>query len=120
VISAGANTLVFPWIGTRALNTLALLLRSLGFGATPQDLSIEVRSTTPEETMNALVQIDTGDSQDAESIAALVENKVTEKHHHYLREELLTADYAAAHLDVASAICSARDIVAASHPKDDL
>ena len=95
----GRHTLLFPWAGDRIMNTLALQLRARGIAVAMEGLAILARDTTPLDLHAHVTALAEGGPPDSRMLAASVENKRAEKHHVFLSEELLDADYAASQLD---------------------
>ena len=107
LLQHGRDTYLFVWLGDRIMNTLALQLRSQGADVTSNGLSLLFRSSSPDEVGQRLRQLASAGPTDAKTLATSVQNKNTEKHHRYLGEELLNADYASSHLDADGAWQSA-------------
>ena len=95
----GRHTLLFPWVGDRIMNTLALQLRARGVAVAIEGTALLVRDTTPVELHEHIEVVADAGPPDTGLLAASVENKQTEKHHVFLSEELLDADYASSQLD---------------------
>lgn len=111
VLAWGETILLFPWAGDRALDTLALMLRSEGFRDTARDGStVLVPEGTVEDVREALARLIEAPPIDIE-IASTVANKRFEKHHDLLSEQLLTLDYASSRLDMPRALEAARVLI---------
>ena len=93
----GRHTLLFPWAGDRIMNTLALQLRAQRVAV--EGLAILARDTTPLDLHAHLTALAEAGPPDTGMLAASVENKRTEKHHLFLSDKLLNADYASSQLD---------------------
>jgi ATP-dependent Lhr-like helicase len=106
---SGSDTLVFLWAGDRALATVLLHLRALGFAASHDGLAITVKGCRSSEVWTALQALLTH-PPDVQALALLAESKEREKHHHNLSEELLAADYASAILDLEAARRAVADL----------
>lgn len=100
LVPDGREVLWFPWIGDKALNTLALHLQSVGFEATSQGLTVRLQDTTPDRLRSDLRLLVLDGPPDPLRLAALVENRNEEKYDHLLPEVLSIEDYAARALDV--------------------
>lgn len=96
----GESVYWFPWIGDRALNAIELALRSVGENVANDGGCLRMRANSVQHFANALRLAHTKGMKSAVDLASLVENKATEKHHVYLRDELLAADYESQYLDV--------------------
>lgn len=100
IIPAGPDVLLFPWLGDRPMATLALLLSSEGIRASIEPPAIRIEKTTTGEIEAIFANWSSVQARDAVSLASLVPNKYTEKHHQYLSEDLLSLDYASSRLDL--------------------
>ena len=95
----GRHTLLFPWAGDRIMNALALQLRARQVAVAIEGMALLLRDTTPVELQEHIQALaDTG-PPDTGMLATSVENKRTEKHHVFLSDKLLNADYASVQLD---------------------
>ncbi len=113
VLAWGEAVLLFPWVGDRALDTLALMLRRVGIKDAARDGSaILVPAGTVEEVREALAGVLEAPPTDVE-LASAVANKRLEKNHDLLDEELLVLDYASSRLDVPRALEAAHSLIAA-------
>lgn len=99
----GEDTLLFPWRGDRVLNTLGVWLRSEGLRVEQEGLALALLGSSAEEAQEVLARLARASPPDPLSLAQAVRNKSTEKHHRFLPEDLLAADYAGANLDAAGA-----------------
>ncbi len=99
----GKDTLVFPWAGDRIMNTLLVQLRGEGFVVSGEGLAILVQDTSPGELRACLRALVEAGPADARAVARSIRNKHTEKHHVFLGDSLLSADYASGRLDTSGA-----------------
>ncbi|HEV3052837.1 MAG TPA: helicase-related protein, partial [Longimicrobium sp.] len=106
----GRATLWFPWAGDRVLGTLQLMLRAAGLEAATELGALRIDRCTPPEVGDALRELAAAPPPDPRALAESVATKHVEKHHVWLSDALLAADYAAGRLDVQGA----RDVLAAS------
>lgn len=90
---------LFCWTGDRALNTILVQLRARGLEADRDGLAIVVDGISAPCLLAHLRALAQEGSVDVVWLAGTVLNKATEKHHLFLGEELLAADYASARLD---------------------
>ena len=95
----GRHTLLFPWAGDRIMNTLALQLRTRRVAVAIEGSAILAHDTTPLDLHAHLTALAEAGPPDTGMLAASVENKRTEKHHVFLSDKLLNADYASSQLD---------------------
>lgn len=93
----GDDTVWFPWLGDRVLHTLVLCLRAEGLAANPEGIAIMVEDAKPGDVRAALHLV-AKDPLSGMQLARTVQNKVTEKHHRFLSDELLSEDYASSYL----------------------
>jgi ATP-dependent helicase Lhr and Lhr-like helicase len=107
----GDATLLFPWVGDRALTTLMLQLAATGVKADVEDVAIYVEEDLAT-TRQLLADIERQGPADATVLAASVENLETAKHHHWLDRPLLVADYASGRLDTHGAHRAAAALLA--------
>lgn len=102
IIPAGAESVVFTWMGDRVNDTVKLLLAKAGCVAQTEGPCLRV-SAPLADTLAALEQIADGSLPDALALAAGVKNKLSEKYDSLLDEPLLNADFAKKKLDIAAA-----------------
>ena len=95
----GRHTLLFPWAGDRIMNALALQLRARQVAVAIEGMALLVRDTTPVELQEHIQALADAGPPDTGMLATSVENKRTEKHHVFLSDKLLNADYASVQLD---------------------
>jgi ATP-dependent Lhr-like helicase len=102
-MAEGGDAFWFPWAGDRALNTLVLGLRQVGVDAGDNGLLIRAPDTTVDALQDAVRRLRSEGLGDPVDLAYRVQNKQIEKHHVYLRDDLLAADYASQYLDAEGA-----------------
>ncbi|MGD1904766.1 MAG: DEAD/DEAH box helicase [Leptolyngbyaceae cyanobacterium] len=95
----GKHTLLFCWMGSQVVNTICLLLRTQGLDVGMEGIAILVRDISPERLLEKLEVLVESGPADAVELAAIVEDKVGEKHDCFLSEELLCWNYASSFLD---------------------
>ena len=88
VLAAGDKTLVFPWVGTRAMAALSLSLKAAGLAADVTGIAVEV-TASPADVRDALGRIAALPPPDPARLAAVIENKSQEKYDAWLGEDLL-------------------------------
>jgi ATP-dependent Lhr-like helicase len=103
LVKDGNQTLLFCWMGSQVVNTLCLLLRSQGLEVELDGVAIVVQNVSPEELTKHLESLVETGPVDAVNLAEVVEDKVSEKHDHFLSEELLCWNYASSFLATQSA-----------------
>lgn len=116
LIEHGEDTVVFPWAGDRAMNTLLVALRARGLQASMDGVAIGVSGARADTVRGHLAAMAQDRPPDPLALAASVADKVREKYHPYLTEDLLCADYASAYLDTHSAWQALRRLVAREEP----
>lgn len=112
ILHQGSTTHVFCWRGDRVMDTLAAMLRSKGFKAANEGISVVVFNSSPDELRDCLHALQEEGLPDACELAKSVANKASEKYDLFLTDELLSADYAASKLDAQGASDTIRAIVA--------
>ena len=100
VLTQGRDTWLLPWVGDRALHTLGLMFRSQGGVVVTYGPALQLVGTSAEQFVQRNDQLTSLGPPEADALASSVLNKRTEKHHWYLSEDLLNADYASSRLDV--------------------
>jgi ATP-dependent Lhr-like helicase len=98
-VAEGTDAVWFPWIGDRALNAMELALQRDGFDVETQDVLLRAKENPVSELEGAVQELREAGIGDPRALARFAENKRLEKHHAYLSESLLAADYAAQYLD---------------------
>jgi ATP-dependent Lhr-like helicase len=99
IVPAGAETVIFTWMGDRANDTLAVWLKYLGQIAQNEGATVRVFAAEAD-TMAALRRIASDPIPDPAALAAPVKNKIFEKYDWLLDEPLMNAEYASRKLDV--------------------
>ena len=100
VLPQGGGTWLLPWIGDRALHTLGLMFQARGRTAIPFRSALHLPDTSADALRLQVGELISHGRPNAESLAETVQNKRTEKHHWYLSDDLLNADYASSRLDI--------------------
>jgi ATP-dependent helicase Lhr and Lhr-like helicase len=103
LIQDGSRTLFFPWAGDRSMDTMVLWLASRDIDVTREGVALVFDRMTPETVEAELRKISAGKPPDAVELAKRAANKIREKFHPWLDEEVLAVDYAAGVLDVEGA-----------------
>lgn len=98
-VKAGTDLLWIPWVGDRKLNAIELALQREGFDVETTDVLLRVNQTTVGELEDTVLKLQQKGLGDPVDLASGVQNKQVEKHHAFLRESLLAADYASQYLD---------------------
>jgi ATP-dependent Lhr-like helicase len=96
----GGGTLIIPWMGSTAVETLALALVSKGIDASVSSLSrLVIQCEASVDTVaGMLAHLAHGPPPDGSDLAALILNKQTEKFHSVLSDNLLAMDIASSRL----------------------
>jgi len=96
-------TELFPiWVGDQVLNAIELALQRDGLDVETTDLLLRAKETEVNELETAARRLHGEGLGNPVDLAHRVQNKQIEKHHAYLREELLALDYASQYLDCGS------------------
>lgn len=104
VIENGTDVCLIPWMGDRIVNTLSVLLVSEGYRANSFAGCVEIKNTDCAEVTASLRRFARQGGPDSTELAALVQNKKTEKYDCLLPESLLEEDYGARAFDVHGAV----------------
>jgi ATP-dependent Lhr-like helicase len=112
ILPQGNTVYIFCWMGDRVMDTLAAVLRSKGFKAANEGISVAVLNASPDELQSCLCSLSEEGLPAAFELAKSVANKATEKYDLFLTDDLLSADYAASKLDVEGALNAIASIVA--------
>ncbi|MFM7424167.1 MAG: DEAD/DEAH box helicase [Elainella sp.] len=115
-VESGGDVLLFPWMGSLVINTLALQMAERGLLVETGLLTLTISDITPKRLLRHLREIADAPAPDPLLLAASVANKETEKHDLFLSEELLCQNYAAGYLDVQRAWNTVRQIVSERLP----
>lgn len=94
---------LIAWRGTKTLATLGLLFTASGIDNVVAGPVLTFPRVHPEDLLGASSEILDRGKPTAEELAAIVPDKVIDKHDHLLSEQLQTISYARARLDVDSA-----------------
>lgn len=108
IIEHSTGVLIFPWMGTRVVNTLRLWLMSHSLAAEDEGALLLVHACSVARVRWALGELAERPTADATILAEVVENLAQEKYDHFLPRELALANYARRYLDVAGASGAAR------------
>ena len=103
VLAAGQNTVLLPWVGSRATATIAAQLSAAGLDAGNDGLTITVAKTSIDDTVGVLDELADAGPADPVALATSVSNKAGQKYDHWLTDELLAEDYARRALDTDAA-----------------
>lgn len=109
------ETVILPWRGDDVMTTLALAFTWYGLTATPDGMSLTV-GADPATVLAAAAHLAQRPPPEPRALAALVKSKERDKHDRYLTDDLLTASYAAAALDVPGAWDALTDIAGSKAP----
>lgn len=102
VLEWGADTLIFPWRGSRVMSTLAVALTAAGANAALDGVCLTMTASSRAASIDWLQSL-ADSNPDPLTLAASVKNKIVEKYDEFLGEELLNINYAARSLDVGGA-----------------
>lgn len=98
-VAYGNDIVVFCWAGDRVLDTLVVQFRDLGLAVARDGLAIIVQDTSAAALLVQLRALAAEGPVDGLEMARTVANKMVEKFHMFLDDELLSIDYASRHLD---------------------
>jgi ATP-dependent Lhr-like helicase len=110
MIQAGPHTLLLPWIGSKAVMTLAAQLCAAGLDAGNDGLIITVSRVAAERVRDHLRALVAAGPADPVGLAATIANKATAKYDDWIDDGLLAVDFARRALDVDGAWRAARSL----------
>jgi ATP-dependent helicase Lhr and Lhr-like helicase len=99
IVRDGADTILFPWAGSRVTQTLAAQLTADGLEASDDGLVITVLKADPGQVRERLKRLAEAGPADPVSLALRVANKKAAKYDDWIEDSLLSADYARRALD---------------------
>lgn len=111
IIPYGNGALIFPWVGTKKLQTLLLAFLARNFEAASFGHSIEIQEIALPGVETFLSELVDGDAPTGEAIAARVAKPNIAKFDHHLSVELMTRVTLTERLDVASLPVVARELL---------
>ena len=114
----GPHVTWFPWTGDRALSTLELEMRRRGFEVEQFGPILRLKNTSRDTLQKVVERVEAEGLADHIRLARQVENKEREKHHPYLGDDLLSADYASLYLNVEAAKKAISDAIASGMSTD--
>lgn len=103
LVAYGNNVALFCWSGDRVLDTVLLQLRTRELPVERDGMAIIVNDISGDALIPHLRALVAQGPADATELAGTVRNKLIEKHHLFLDEELLSLDYASCRLDTEGA-----------------
>ena len=103
ILQMGNAVQTLLWRGDCVNDTLVLMLQAKGFQGMNEGISISIRDTTQSRVRDALAMFCESTTIDPVELASKVENKIREKWDGLLPEDLLSASFASANLDVQGA-----------------
>ncbi len=110
LVQQDRDSYLFPWVGDRTLNTLALQIRAQGVNVTVDQPALRFVSASPDKVNDCIDRIAKGERVDLEALATVVGNKKIEKHHKSLSERLLNVDYSSSQLDAEGSFQTAKNL----------
>lgn len=99
LVEYDSNVALFCWAGDRVLDTLLVELRDRELPVECHGIAIVVNNISASALIPHLRALAAQGPADAVQLAGTVSNKLIEKHHIFLGEELLAIDYASCRLD---------------------
>lgn len=114
VVEIDGDTFLFPWVGSRALETLLLALRGAGLDASMRGVIIEVTGAGEASVQEVLRRLANEPPPDAVVLAAKVETLLREKYDPFLTRELLAFGFAKDRIQAERVPVLARQLVDAA------
>lgn len=102
VVPSGADTILLPWMGDRAMNTMRLQLVARGISVKKSALALELRKCSSTQLRVLLSELQ-NDETSAADLALHARSLRVHKHHSRLPADLLALDYASEFLDAEAA-----------------
>lgn len=99
LVEYDGNVALFCWAGDRVLDTLLIQLRDRDLPVERDGIALIVNGISASELASHVRSLAAQGPADAVELAATVKNKLIEKYHVVLNEELLSIDYASSRLD---------------------
>lgn len=99
LVEHDGNVALFPWSGDRVVDTLLVQLRGRELPVARDGIALVLSDVNRTTVMSHLRGLAAEGPADSSQLAATISNKMVEKHHPYLNEELLSLDYGSAFLD---------------------
>ena len=99
LIEYASNVALFCWAGDRVLDTLLVQLRDRDLPVERDGVAVIVNDISADALIPHLRALAAQGPADAAELAGTVANKLVEKHHIFLSEELLSIDFASSRLD---------------------
>ncbi|MBA3342481.1 MAG: DEAD/DEAH box helicase [Gemmatimonadaceae bacterium] len=106
------NVALFCWAGDRAMDTLLVQLRDRHLSVESDGIAIVVNDISASAMIPHIRALAAQGPADAVQLAGTVLNKLIEKHHVFLSDELLSIDYGSCRLDTDAAWQSVVQVVA--------
>lgn len=104
ILSDGKTILLCPWVGDLPLHTLTLLLKLKKLETSYEGCFIEVENTSLEAVNMVLMSLQAElTTMKPTDLAAMVQNKRTDKYDRYLEDDLLDANYSSRNVDLLGA-----------------
>ncbi len=111
ILTDGNDVHLFPWTGTRAMQTLVLWLARHGLQAESQGILVSVPDASRGALEEALKALAEASNPDPLELTRAVEALHQEKYDHFLPEPLARANYARRALDVPGAQRAAKQML---------
>lgn len=103
ILASGRTTWIFPWMGDRVMNTLAVLFTTHGIKTSRDGVALSLHDTVPDGIRRIIQDMLERPLPDPIRLAASVSIRAQDKHDNYLGDALLNASYAARDLDLPGA-----------------
>jgi ATP-dependent Lhr-like helicase len=103
IVQYGSKIALFCWAGDRVLDTLLVQLRERELPVERDGVAVVVNDISAEALVPHLRALASQGPADAVQLAETVANKLIEKHHVFMSDELLSIDYASCRLDTEGA-----------------
>ena len=111
IIKDGNGIQVLTWMGDWVNDTLALMLKAVGFRAMNNGISLQLFDTDADAVVGAFRKIAQEPQPQSNVLVANVENKLIEKWDHLLPKALLNKNYASNKIDIPETIATVSRIL---------
>lgn len=115
LVEYSGNVALFTWSGDRSADTLLVQLRGRDLPVARDGVALIVSDVNSKTVLSHLRALAAEGPADAPRLANTVANKIVEKYHLFLSEDLLSIDYGSSSLDPEGAWQSAVRLVAQGH-----
>ena len=96
----GSSTYLFCWEGDRTQDTIAMLLTKIGLQAMNSGIAIAVAGCSPGDLRKQIQHIISSGPINPLALASKVKNKISQRYHPFLSDDLLNLDFASINIEM--------------------